>query len=166
MSYLPKATFSAVIASTPLVSIDLVVQNPQGQVLLGRRLNRPAQGCWFVPGGRIVKDETMASALQRLTRDELGVALQLSEGKFLGTFEHFYHDNVFFDEGESANQFSTHYVVLAYRYVLDLPLADLPAEQHGDYCWFDIDEALACDDVHQHTQWYLHPSGEVANADM
>ena len=42
-------TFKTVVASTPLVSIDLIVRNRQGQVLLGLRTNRPAQGGWFVP---------------------------------------------------------------------------------------------------------------------
>ena len=57
MMFLDKNTFSTVIASTPLVPIDLVVKNHQSQVLLGQRLNRPAQGFWFVPGGRILKNE-------------------------------------------------------------------------------------------------------------
>lgn len=52
------------------------MENTQGQVLLGQRLNRPAQGYWFVPGGRIHKDETMTQAFARLTKEELGVELQ------------------------------------------------------------------------------------------
>ncbi|MGL4938848.1 MAG: GDP-mannose mannosyl hydrolase, partial [Shewanella sp.] len=28
------------VAATPLISLDLIVRNSQGQVLLGRRLNR------------------------------------------------------------------------------------------------------------------------------
>ena len=39
--------FKAVIASTPLVSIDLIVMNSQGEILMGLRNNRPAQGYWF-----------------------------------------------------------------------------------------------------------------------
>jgi colanic acid biosynthesis protein WcaH len=48
---LPIETFKTVIASTPLISIDLIVRNNQQQILLGKRLNKPAQGYWFVPGG-------------------------------------------------------------------------------------------------------------------
>ncbi|MDF4907686.1 GDP-mannose mannosyl hydrolase, partial [Vibrio parahaemolyticus] len=48
--FLSKQRFSQVIESTPLVSIDLVIEDESGQVLLGERLNRPAQGFWFVPG--------------------------------------------------------------------------------------------------------------------
>src|SRR5687767_7562775 len=38
--------FLKIIEATPLVSIDLIIRNAQGQVLLGKRLNRPAQGFW------------------------------------------------------------------------------------------------------------------------
>lgn len=49
--WLNNDTFLGVVASTPLVSIDLVVQSEHGELLLGHRLNRPAQGFWFVRGG-------------------------------------------------------------------------------------------------------------------
>ena len=54
---LDKDTFSTVIQNTPLISIDLIVENKKGQILLGKRVNEPALGYWFVPGGRIFKDE-------------------------------------------------------------------------------------------------------------
>ncbi len=69
---LDELTFKTVVASTPLVSMDLIVRNKRDQVLLGLRTNRPAQGFWFVPGGRICKDETFEQAFVRLTEMELG----------------------------------------------------------------------------------------------
>lgn len=53
---LPLDTFKTVIESTPLVSIDLIVLNSEGKILLGKRLKHPAQGYWFVPRGRILKE--------------------------------------------------------------------------------------------------------------
>lgn len=41
---LSRNTFQTIVQHTPLVSIDLIIKNAQGQVLLGRRNNRPAQG--------------------------------------------------------------------------------------------------------------------------
>ncbi|MDF5000441.1 NUDIX domain-containing protein, partial [Vibrio parahaemolyticus] len=75
--FLSKQRFSQVIESTPLVSIDLVIEDESGQVLLGERLNRPAQGFWFVPGGRILKDEKLEDAFARLTLEELGHEFKL-----------------------------------------------------------------------------------------
>lgn len=64
---LPVHEFAQVIDRTPLVSLDLLVENGQGEFLLGLRTNRPAQGFWFVPGGRVRKGETLAQAFERLT---------------------------------------------------------------------------------------------------
>jgi colanic acid biosynthesis protein WcaH len=59
---LPPDIFRTVIASTPLIAIDLIVRNLQGQILLGWRVNRPAQGYWFVPDGRVLKNEALDNA--------------------------------------------------------------------------------------------------------
>nr|WP_241903865.1 GDP-mannose mannosyl hydrolase [Vibrio breoganii] len=147
-------TFKTVVASTPLVSIDLVIKNCDGQVLLGERTNRPAQGYWFVPGGRILKDETFDDAFKRMTGVELGVELSFSAALFLGPYEHHYSDNF------SGDEFSTHYVVLGYEVVLDLELSELPSEQHKSYRWWDVDELLGSDLVHQNTKDYF---GERTN---
>ena len=149
MSQLPFATFQSVVKHTPLISIDLIVKNKVGQVLLGKRTNKPAQDYWFVPGGRILKDETIQEAFSRLVLVELGVKLTIEDASFLGVFEHFYDDNF------SGNDFSTHYVVLGYELKLDLPIEALPDEQHNDYKWLSIADLLASDSVHKHSKWYV-----------
>ena len=110
--WLEKDEFQRVLSYTPLVSIDLVITNASGEVLLGKRNNRPAQGYWFVPGGRIQKNESLASAFARLTAEELGVKQEYTRAQLLGAFDHFYTDCVF---GESP---STHYVALAHKVTL------------------------------------------------
>ena len=74
---LPPDLFKRVVELTPLVSIDLVVRDESGRMLVGLRANRPAQGYWFVPGGRVGKNETLREAFDRLTGAELGVALPM-----------------------------------------------------------------------------------------
>ncbi|HGU2589280.1 TPA: NUDIX domain-containing protein, partial [Escherichia coli] len=53
--FLHSQDFATIVRSTPLISIDLIVENEFGEILLGKRINRPAQGYWFVPGGRVLK---------------------------------------------------------------------------------------------------------------
>lgn len=142
-------TFKTIVSSTPLVSIDLILKNSNDQVLLGKRCNRPAKGYWFVPGGRICKDENFQQAFTRLTRAELGVALSLSEAEFLGHYEHHYADNF------SNADFSTHYVVLAYLVELDIELDNLPIEQHQTYKWWGETELLTSVNVHDNTKAYF-----------
>ena len=82
--WLSNELFRSVVDSTPLISIDLVVLNSKGECLLGQRLNRPAQGNWFVPGGRILKNETLDAAFNRLTLEELGKVSARSDARLLG----------------------------------------------------------------------------------
>lgn len=149
--FLEQAIFATVIDSTPLVSIDLVVINENNQALLGKRLNRPAKGYWFVPGGRILKNESLENAFKRLTKDELGEQYLINEASLLGPYDHFYDDCVF---NEAT---STHYVAIAYILkVKSNMLDDLPiAEQHSNYNWLSIEELLNDNDVHKHTKWYF-----------
>ncbi len=142
--------FKSVVANTPLISVDLIVRNPQGQILLGQRVNRPAQGYWFVPGGRVRKNERLADAFTRLVHEELGLtSYSMQDAQFLGPFEHFYTDNFF------GEDFSTHYVVLGYQLDIDAVPAQLPHEQHHSYRWFSVDKLLSSADVHLHTKQYF-----------
>jgi len=147
--FLDKETFRTVVRSTPLISIDLVIMNSQQQALLGLRTNRPAQGYWFVPGGRILKDESMAEAFRRLSQAELGISAEIGDAQFLGVYEHFYTDNF------SGTDFPTHYVVLGYRLIMDLELDALPDAQHQQYRWCDVDALMSDDAVHENTKAYF-----------
>ncbi len=141
--------FARVVRDTPLVSIDLVVLH-NSKALLGKRCNEPAKGYWFVPGGRIRKNESINKAFYRLTGNELDMQIPVSDAEFLGVYEHFYATN-FSESGD----FGTHYVVLAYTIRLASPLTELPTQQHSDYRWFEIDKIKEEVRIHQHTKAYF-----------
>ena len=150
--YLSTSTFKTIIEYAPLVSIDLVIQNENEEVLLGYRNNRPAQGFLFVPGGRILKDESMTAAFKRLTLNELGTEFSLSNAQLIGPFEHFYHDNVMGDD------FSTHYIALGYRLKVNSQQLNLPLDQHSHYVWMSVEKLLVDQKVHKHSRWYFDRS--------
>ena len=151
--WLSDSDFKTVVASTPLISIDLIVTNTTNDILLGQRINRPAQDYWFVPGGRVLKNESLDDAFKRLTAHELGLTCNRDKARFLGVYEHFYQDSVFDD---SPSDPSTHYIVLGYQLTLSNPLKlSLPTEQHSDYQWWTLEAAKSDPSVHQHTQAYL-----------
>ena len=142
--------FLEIIDSTPLVSIDLILEDNEGRVLLGKRVNRPAQGSWFVPGGIIHKSERFADAIQRVSLTELGSTILIDDTQFLGVFEHIYSDNCFCKEGVS-----THYVVLAYKVNTKKDLEIIPDSQHSDIKWWSIPDLLNDPDVHKNTKIYF-----------
>lgn len=145
--FLNENIFRTVIENTPLIAIDLIVKNTRGQVLLGRRVNEPAFDFWFVPGGRIFKDESLDVAFNRIVQDEIGLELKRSSVEFDKVYEHFYKNNVF------NNDFSTHYIVLAHKMIINkLPTLNI---QHSEYSWFNIDELLNNNKVHKYTKDYF-----------
>ena len=137
--------FKTVIDLTPLISIDFLIKK-DNKILLGRRVNKPAQGYFFSIGGRINKNESINNAMARVALNELNIDLK-STPEFIGVYEHFYGDSMYEDV-------STHYVNIAYEYKMD-ETPDLPTEQHSEYRWFTADELLNSDQVHKYTKDYF-----------
>ncbi|MBC7619256.1 MAG: NUDIX domain-containing protein, partial [Candidatus Saccharibacteria bacterium] len=144
---LTKDVFLSVVDAAPLVAMDLVVVRGGTEILLGLRNNRPAQGFWFVPGGRIRKNEPMQAALARVAQDELGLALASlpQPPVHIGAYEHFYADCFAGDVGVS-----THYVVMGNLVQLpagtELAAADA---QHSALRWWPLAEAAQSAEVHR-----------------
>jgi len=153
-SKLPASIFKTVIDSTPLISIDLLVKK-DNKILLGRRINKPAQGYFFSTGGRVYKNESIEDAMSRLAQTELNIELFRSASlevkltsKFIGVFEHFYDDGIYED-------ISTHYINLAYEINVNDEILNLPNEQHNEYQWFSIKELLESKQVHKYVKDYF-----------
>lgn len=139
-----------IIEATPLVSVDLIIRNPFQKVLLGKRINRPAKGYWFVPGGRILKNETINQALKRISEVEIGLNLLTKAPRLLGAYDHIYDDNFL-----NINGINTHYVVLAFTITVQKEIEVKPDNQHSDLKWWGIDNLLEEQTVHQNTKVYF-----------
>jgi colanic acid biosynthesis protein WcaH len=137
--------FKTVVDSAPLISIDILIKK-SNKILLGKRINKPAQGYFFSFGGRINKNETIDNAMTRVALNELNIDLK-SIPDFIGVFEHFYDNSMYVNV-------STHYVNIAYEYEME-ETPDLPTEQHSEYQWFTVDELLNSDQVHKYTKEYF-----------
>jgi len=155
--WLPAAQFAQACAALPLVSIDLVLTDDEGRLLLGLRRNAPARDWWFTPGGRIRKNEPLAMARQLIAAEELALPESVvKRATFMGAWDHFYADSAFDPD------VSTHYVNLA----LWLPLTQeeiaalhLPTgegEQHAQWQWMPVAQAATAPGVHPHVQVYAH----------
>ena len=145
--------FLELIKHAPLVSIDLILENEAGDILVGYRKNSPAKNTWFVPGGRIRKGETLNNAFTRITHEELGIAMQRTAAEFIGIFEHFYQDNFL-----EVPDVGTHYVVLAFRLAAPDELS-WPAGQHSEFRWLSTAAAASDEAVHPYTRAYFSALG-------
>ena len=143
-SWIPEDDWELIVANVPIVSVDLLIRH-QGGLLLGKRINEPAKGYWFVPGGRLHKCETRREAVHRVAKKELGVSVEIVES--VGAFEHIYHTS------DADGVDTKHY--LANGYVVDVvsgrPESD---NQHDDLRVFQS----APDPLHEYVRAYLDAS--------
>jgi len=140
--------FLVVVKNTPLVSIDLIIRSQDNALLMGLRLNEPAAGFWFVPGGRVKKDESIDEAFLRITKTELAISYTIDHAKLLGAFTHKYRTNFAEIQG-----IGTHYVVLAYELKTEIEIDNLPKEQHSKYKWILPNDNGS--DIHEHSKAYF-----------
>lgn len=151
---LPEETFLNIVKHTPLVAIDLIIENENKEVLIGLRKNEPAKNTWFVPGGRILKGETLEDALKRLLQEELGIQTFSGSYKIMGVYTHHY-DTCFYTK--NPYETSTHYIVIPVHFTMHKASINIESmkEQHHDVKWKTCTHILTDDNVHLNTKHYF-----------
>ena len=161
--YLTKDQLENVFRYNIVTTIDLcIVKNKK--ILLGKRKNNPAKDFYFVPGGRIRKEEKINIALERIIKNEIGQKIIKDDRKnidFLGIFEHFYEENFL-----GNKEFSSHYIVLAYMinvsYLSDIN-NDTFMNQHSDLIWHDYNNESNNIKIHKYSIEYLNQIKKTKN---
>jgi ADP-ribose pyrophosphatase YjhB (NUDIX family) len=72
---LPEELFLFISRVTPLVNVDLLIQDPERGTLLTWRSDRHHGAGWHVPGGIIRYQETAHRRISEVARQELGAAI-------------------------------------------------------------------------------------------
>lgn len=144
---LTDTDFQTIIKLTPLISIDFIIYNENGEIMLGKRKNEPAKGYWFTPGGRIFKRETIQTAMVRILLQETGISLNhIHNYQIHNICDHFYENN-FYD-----NTTDTHYLNISINtnYMItndNINMLNLD-QQHSDILWLSVEQLLKHNDVH------------------
>jgi colanic acid biosynthesis protein WcaH len=147
-AWIASDDWRTIVANMPIVSVDLLVRYEDG-VLFGKRTNKPAQGYWFPPGGRVRKGETRRDAVNRVAREELGLEVDIVES--LGAFEHIYETADVPDAG------GKHY--LANGYVVEMTGGEVTLDnQHELIRMFET----APSPLHEYVESYLDAASSLS----
>lgn len=148
--------YLSVVRDTQIVSVDLLVTNRAGKILLGKRKNCPAQGYYFVPGGRVFKNETIKQGANRMLIWELGIHDEIKLRPRCVS-EHIYDDNFAEAKDREGKPISTHYICFAFDAELDTFDPSTFSVQHDDFIWLSPEEILSRSDVHEYVKLYYTP---------
>jgi colanic acid biosynthesis protein WcaH len=121
---IPTALYTKILANFPIPCVDIIVIRNK-QFLLGKRKNKPAQGKWWLPGGRLHKNETVIKAAERKVKEETG--LRIKNPSFLAV------EDTFFKDGRFGT--TTHTVNIVFAAKTNSKKLKLD-KQHSDLKWF------------------------------
>ena len=129
----------------PIACVDIVIIFDK-KFLLAKRKNKPARGQWWMPGGRVLKNETMENASTRKAREETGLSVKII--KRLGVDETIFPDGPFGSPTHTIN-----------AVFLSEPLSPVNGvkldEQADEFKWFSKIE----NNWHPHVKKFLRLAG-------
>ena len=146
---LKKKIFLTIIDKTPLCSIDILIKINH-KYLFGLRVNKPARNFYFVPGGRILKNEKYNTTIKRVLKRELGLRIKNLKYKIIGVFDHIYTNNFL-----NVKKINTHYFVCAIKIELNEKIKLTPDSQHKKLILLTKSQALNNKKIHKFCKIYL-----------
>lgn len=73
----PFGVFAKTVQYYPMVAVNIILKNDKQEYLWVKRKNNPAQGEWWVPGGRLFNGETIADGAVAILKNETGITGKL-----------------------------------------------------------------------------------------
>lgn len=77
--------YKYIVENMPVVCVDGLIVNQNGEYLLVKRKNEPLKGEYWVPGGRLLKNEKLEDAIRRKMVEEVGIGVKIL--RLIGFFE-------------------------------------------------------------------------------
>ena len=99
LKIIEESLYKEICSKMPIPCVDIIIQNKKGHFLLVKRTNEPLKSKFWLPGGRILKEESVNDALSRKCKEELDLLVDPSEFKFTGFSQANYVKNAFGSDG-------------------------------------------------------------------
>jgi len=120
--------YNKIIESVPILCVDgLIIKD--NKILLLKRLNYPAEGEWWFPGGRVFKNEKLNESIIRKVKEETNLDVEVI--RQIGVCE------TIFEKKHTVNV-CFHIKPLNDEIILNF--------EHEKYFWFDLDELPRLDE--------------------
>ena len=127
---IPRKEYEKILENMPIPCVDLVIHK-DGKILLVKRKNKPMKDEWWVPGGRILKNETLREAIPRKAREELGFDVEVE--KELGTYDNLFEDSAFENVKTGTHTVGVTFIVKPKDKNFEIKVD----ETSEDFKWFD-----------------------------
>ena len=75
---LTQEEFTAIYTKVPRLTVEVIVRSNEG-ILLTKRAIYPAIGQWHIPGGTVRYNESIADAVRRVAKQEIGLTVNRYE---------------------------------------------------------------------------------------
>ena len=134
---LGQELFLTISSLVPIVNVDLLVYNEQGQFLLTKRNDFHCGKGWHVPGGWLRFKETCEERIRKVALNELGIANLIFDNDPIKVFERIHNDKrPISNQNERA-----HFITLVYKCHVDdnyqINNGNLTENDAGFIRWFD-----------------------------
>ena len=90
---IPLEHYKEIVEVLPILCVDVIIKNHNGEYLLIKRANEPLKGQWWVIGGRVLKGESLEQAAKRKVKEEVG--LEIDNVQSIGYYEDSLETNPF-----------------------------------------------------------------------
>ena len=125
MNWIPFETYREILVHVPIACVDIAIVS-DGRILLVERMDAPAKGQMWLPGGRVKKGELMRDAAARKAREEAGIECHV--GPIIHT------DETIFENGPDG--VPVHSINTCFFLFPRIPNADVKLDNHhARYRW-------------------------------
>ncbi len=119
------------LESLPIVCVDIIITNGK-EVLLVKRNEEPAKGLWWLPGGRLFKNENLEKCALRKAKEEAGVEAEIV--RKIGFYETFF-------EKHSVGEIKNGYHTINVCFLLKAKSSDVVLDKtSGSFRWISESE--------------------------